>query len=277
MPRNSNAANIRGATYDSNHSEVGGQGVPRNQTTLPQMLAKANYWGAFAGKWDVGFATQGHIPAGRGYASSLAYFFQINDYMTQGMVGSEGNQCPDGKVDLWEDFAPAHHLNSTAYEEVLFENHLHAALETFAAPSGPASQGKSLFLHYAPHLVHDPYTVRRLPPPPPPLSVCLSARPPAAGAWLSYLVRTATCRLRVLPEKKQSHGEAARVLPHPTYLTSPHLTSPAPNARARTCVCPHAPTRPCTPLRCPPSGSLSSTSSRPRATTSKGCGRSTRR
>ena len=69
MPRNSNKANIRGATYDGNHSEVGGQGVPRNQTTLSQMLAKANYWAAFAGKWDIGFATEGHIPAGRGYAS----------------------------------------------------------------------------------------------------------------------------------------------------------------------------------------------------------------
>jgi arylsulfatase B len=79
MPRDSNHANIRGATYDYNHTEVGGQGVPRNQTTLSQMLAHAGYWSAFAGKWDVGFATQGHIPAGRGYASSLAYFFQINE------------------------------------------------------------------------------------------------------------------------------------------------------------------------------------------------------
>ena len=71
MPCNSNHANIRGATYDGNHSEVGGQGVPRNQTVLSQMLAKAKYWSVFAGKWDIGFATQGHIPAGRGYVRSL--------------------------------------------------------------------------------------------------------------------------------------------------------------------------------------------------------------
>ena len=133
----------------------------------------ARYWGAFAGKWDIGFATQGHIPAGRGYASSLGYFFQINDYCmsdhcpleptpsacggcwlrgwgtavygaccssfacwepchrstasslppqslqhlssrdgcrrrrnplgTQGMIGSEGHSCPNGRVDLWKD------------------------------------------------------------------------------------------------------------------------------------------------------------------------------
>ena len=243
MPRNSNAANIRGATYDSNHSEVGGQGVPRNQTTLPQMLAKANYWGAFAGKWDVGFATQGHIPAGRGYASSLAYFFQINDYMTQGMVGSEGNQCPDGKVDLWEDFAPAHHLNSTAYEEVLFENHLHAALETFAAPSGPASQGKSLFLHYAPHLVHDPYTVRRLPPPPPPPSLCLPARPlPALGLAIWCGRQHAAC---VCCQKK-SRATVRRRGCSPTPPTSPHLTRPK---RARPHV--RVPARPRTPPHAP--------------------------
>ena len=73
MPRHSNPANIRGATYDANHSAVGGQGVPRNMTTVSQMLAHAGYWGVFAGKWDVGFATLGHIPAGRGYASSLGY------------------------------------------------------------------------------------------------------------------------------------------------------------------------------------------------------------
>lgn len=91
LPHHVNTANIRGATYDPNATAVGGQGIPRNMTTLPQMLAAAKYWSVFAGKWDVGFATRGHIPAGRGFARSLAYFFQINDYWTQGMVGSEGH------------------------------------------------------------------------------------------------------------------------------------------------------------------------------------------
>jgi arylsulfatase B len=75
------------------------------------------------------------------------------------MSGSEGAQCRNGKVDLWKDLGPASELNNTAYEEVLFEDHLHAALETFAAASGPKAQGKPLFLHYAPHLVHSPYQV----------------------------------------------------------------------------------------------------------------------
>eukprot|EP01052_Picozoa_sp_SAG31_P017791 SAG31_NODE_1232_length_9211_cov_31.167581_5_plen_168_part_00 len=39
---------------------------------------------------DVGFATAGHIPRGRGFDTALGYFFQINDYWTQGMSGSEG-------------------------------------------------------------------------------------------------------------------------------------------------------------------------------------------
>ena len=75
------------------------------------------------------------------------------------MTGSEGNSCPNGRVDLWKDHGPALTLNNTAYEEVLFENHLHAALDTYAAPSGPKSQGRPLFMHYAPHLIHDPYEV----------------------------------------------------------------------------------------------------------------------
>lgn len=106
-------------------------------------------------------ATQGHIPHGRGYNSSLGYFFQINDYWTQGVVGSEGHGCPEAKVDLWLDDGPARGLNGSAYEEVLFEEHLHAALRTYTAstPGSPQQQGDSLFLHYSPHLVHDPYEV----------------------------------------------------------------------------------------------------------------------
>ena len=105
------------------------------------MLSAQGYWSAFAGKWDVGFATQGHIPHGRGYNSSLGYFFQINDYWTQGMVGSEGSGCAAAKVDLWMDEQPASDLNGTAYEEVLFEKHLHDAIATFAA--GPMKDGRN--------------------------------------------------------------------------------------------------------------------------------------
>ena len=49
LPHHVSSGNIRGATYDGNHSEIGGQGVPRNMTTLSQMLAHAGYWSAFAG------------------------------------------------------------------------------------------------------------------------------------------------------------------------------------------------------------------------------------
>jgi hypothetical protein len=87
--------------------------------------------------------------------------YQINDYWSQGMVGSEGHGCPEAKVDLWLDEAPARGLNGSAYEEVLFEEHLHAALRTYTAstPGSPQQKGDSLFLHYSPHLVHDPYEV----------------------------------------------------------------------------------------------------------------------
>ena len=58
-----------------------------------------------------------------------------------------------------KDQAPARSLNGTAYEEVLFEDHLTAALGSYTAPGGPHSAGAPLFMHYAPHLVHDPYEV----------------------------------------------------------------------------------------------------------------------
>jgi hypothetical protein len=72
-------------------------------------------------------------------------------------------------VDLWLDDGPARALNSTDYEEALFERHLHAALDEYAAQGGPRSRSQPLFVHYAPHLVvRDCVAVPRgLPPLPP--------------------------------------------------------------------------------------------------------------
>lgn len=98
---------------------------------------------------------------------SKGYFFQINDYWTQGTIKSEASAC-NGKastpanqvVDLWSGVGGAASLNGTAYEEVLFERFLMAALSkynTTIASGSVASTKRPLFLHYAPHLVHDPY------------------------------------------------------------------------------------------------------------------------
>lgn len=163
LPQYVNAQNIRGATYDPAHPEVGGQGIPRDMTTISQMLAAKNYYSVFAGKWDVGFATQSHTPIGRNYSDSLCYFFQINDYWTQKPVGSEGSACdshlvhvrPSDVIDLWRNDAPASELNGTAFEEVMLEAHMLQALRYYNATH--RMEGRPMFLHYAPHLVHDPY------------------------------------------------------------------------------------------------------------------------
>ena len=163
LPQNVNSQNIRGATYDAAHPEVGGQGVPRDMTAISQMLAQKDYYSVFAGKWDVGFATRAHTPVGRNYSSSLNYFFQINDYWTQKPTESEGSACnghltrvkPVEVVDLWHNGAAAASLNGTAFEEILLEAHMTNALRHYIADVMPT--GRPLFLHYAPHLVHDPY------------------------------------------------------------------------------------------------------------------------
>jgi arylsulfatase I/J len=196
MPHHVSTQNIRGATYDDTAPQVGGQGIPRNMTTFSQILKRQNYSTHFVGKWDVGFATAGHTPSGRGFDTSLGYFFQINDYFTQGMSGSEGSACNKllntTKVkdlkDLWLDTGPATALAGSAYEEVLFEAQLMQVLHDYNAShthspaptdesndsatsqthfSKPADVPNSLvdpstnplFIYYAPHLVHSPYQI----------------------------------------------------------------------------------------------------------------------
>ena len=80
-------------------------------------------WGGLSGVLSASACpTAGHVPSGRGFDTSLAYFFQINDYWTQGMSGSEGACCnkitktrPSELRDLWLDDRPAKGLNGTAY------------------------------------------------------------------------------------------------------------------------------------------------------------------
>jgi arylsulfatase I/J len=188
LPYHVSLANIRGTQYNPAHPEVGGAGVPRNMTTLPQRLRSLGYRCHFVGKWDVGFATAGHTPHGRGYHSSLAYFYQVNDYWTQAFVGSEAASCerntstpPSQYRDLWRDTGPARSENGTAYEEVLFEAELMRSLKEYESKhllrradgtdgttdstveadeaDGESETPPPLFLHYAPHLVHSPYQV----------------------------------------------------------------------------------------------------------------------
>ena len=55
LPQHVNSENIRSESYDPAHPEIGGQGMPRNYTTFPQLLKNAGYATAFAGKVIVGW------------------------------------------------------------------------------------------------------------------------------------------------------------------------------------------------------------------------------
>jgi arylsulfatase I/J len=47
---------------------------------IATIMREAGYSTHYSGKWDVGMATSDHLPAGRGYESSLFYFHHCNDY-----------------------------------------------------------------------------------------------------------------------------------------------------------------------------------------------------
>ena len=68
---------------ENSATEQPGAGVPLNMTMLPTKLAAAGYACHHVGKWHAGQATFGHIPAGRGFESSLGFFNFGEDHYTQ--------------------------------------------------------------------------------------------------------------------------------------------------------------------------------------------------
>ena len=68
--------------------------IPRNMTGLAELMKRAGYATAMAGKWDAGQATAEHTPKGRGYDRSLFYFNHDNDYWTS--LG--GAACPGASI-----------------------------------------------------------------------------------------------------------------------------------------------------------------------------------
>ena len=136
-------------------------GVPYNMSTLPELLrlAGAPVDAYVLGKYDTGAATARHTPEGRGFNGSLIYFshaidaFTQNDFCGSPTAGAAGGACTcrDRFVDLWQDGAPATHLNGTGFADDLF---LARALALIA--SHDYSSGRTLWLHYNTHATHDP-------------------------------------------------------------------------------------------------------------------------
>lgn len=68
--------------------------IPRNMTGIAELMQRAGYATAMAGKWDAGQATEQHTPRGRGYDRSLFYYNHENDYWTR----RGGAACPGSSI-----------------------------------------------------------------------------------------------------------------------------------------------------------------------------------
>jgi arylsulfatase I/J len=85
----------------------GWAGIPRNMTTIAQLLKLGGYRTHMVGKWDCGMASPDHTPRGRGFDSSFGYFHHANDYWVEaiGSCPADSNDPESGKLisvtDLW--------------------------------------------------------------------------------------------------------------------------------------------------------------------------------
>lgn len=69
--------------YNPKDPVSGFDGIPRNMTGIAAKMKEGGYATHMVGKWDAGMATPDHTPQGRGFDSSLNYFYHANDYYTE--------------------------------------------------------------------------------------------------------------------------------------------------------------------------------------------------
>ena len=151
LPIHVNDVDTSETCYNPNDPVSGFDGIPRNMTGIATKMKEGGYATHMVGKWDAGMATPDHTPKGRGFDSSLNYFYHANDYYTE----EAGSCSKEHIVDLWETDKPAYGLNGTGpdkYEEGLFKEQLLKVIKNHNAST-------ALFLYYAAHIVHRPYEV----------------------------------------------------------------------------------------------------------------------
>lgn len=115
------------------------------------------------GKWHCGHATEDHIPAGRGYETSLNYMDAANDYWNNQFSSCLDKQGNPTLTDLWDTRGPAVGQNAswacsqTRQAGCTWEDDVLLArlLKTITAHNAT----EPLFLFWAAHTVHEPYEV----------------------------------------------------------------------------------------------------------------------
>jgi len=147
--------------YNPKDPISGYQGVPPNMTIVAAKLKSAGYATHFVGKWDIGMATEAHIPIKRGFDSSFGYFHHANNYWTETAGAACDGEAP---VDLWWSTGPATNQTNPStcnqnnqpagciYEDHLFLRHVLETIDTHN-PKQP------LFIYWAPHNLHEPLQV----------------------------------------------------------------------------------------------------------------------
>lgn len=148
LPIHVNDVTTSETCYNPKDPVSGFDGIPRNMTGIASKLKEAGYATHMVGKWDAGMATPDHTPLGRGFDTSLNYFYHANDYYTE----AAGNCDHTSIVDLWATDKPANKLNGTGYEEGLFKDQILSIIDQHNAST-------PMFLYYAAHIVHKPYEV----------------------------------------------------------------------------------------------------------------------
>ena len=151
LPIHVNDVTTSETSYNPKDPVSGFDGIPRNMTGIASKLKEGGYATHMVGKWDAGMATPDHTPHGRGFDTSLNYFYHANDYYTEVAGKCEKTQI----VDLWDTDKPGSSFNGTGpekYEEGLFKERILQIISDHDVST-------PFFLYYAAHIVHRPYQV----------------------------------------------------------------------------------------------------------------------
>lgn len=127
------------------------QGLPLNETLMPEMLAQAGYRSHAVGKWHLGFHTWNHTPTFRGFESFFGYYSAREDYYTHSIRD---------RYDLRRDTAPrcGRGCSQIAWQENgTYSTHLFAKEASRLIEEHDTSN--PLFLYLAFQAVHIPAQV----------------------------------------------------------------------------------------------------------------------
>eukprot|EP00040_Diaphanoeca_grandis_P027589 m.157279 g.157279 ORF g.157279 m.157279 type:complete len:561 (-) comp31048_c0_seq1:97-1779(-) len=173
-PIHVNVINAAPEVHNPDDPISGFAGMARNMTGIAEVLKKGGYATHYAGKWDVGMATNEHSPVGRGYDSTLHYWHHANDYWTFQTGACEANGSKTMVHDFWNKdtavnetygrpakqkvnvpMCTSSHQNPSGtciFEDTLFEERISEKIAT-------ADISTPHFFFWATHIVHGPLEI----------------------------------------------------------------------------------------------------------------------